>query len=147
LVRIPGFGMWAIFRKRRSNIHIPAYVASLGLVGILQPRTISMMEYELIKLFTGLFGKLFDAIEMKLTRKRDAKRFLKKGMLLLAKGCSYEADIQFNLALMLCPDIVNSLSQSEQRRFIEELDTLGRRPNATRLKLLIENKQRQSSIE
>ena len=77
-----------------------------------------MIDFELIRLLFHYVGK----IDVALTRKRDAKRFLKRGRALLAARRTYEADIQFSLALRLCPDIINSLSQSERLQIVTELD-------------------------
>lgn len=112
-----------------------------------KPGTNSMMEYELIKEFWGLIGKWLFNIEVNLTRKRDAKRFLKNGRAFLAKGRFHEADVQFSVALRLCPNIVGSLSQSEQSCLIRELDKLGDKPNATRLRLLINDRQKRSAAQ
>ena len=73
-----------------------------------------MIEFDLIKTLLHYIAKWLFDIDVELTRKRDAKRFLKTGRALLASGRNYEADVQFSLALRLCPDIINSLSQSEQ---------------------------------
>jgi len=81
-----------------------------------------VIHFELIELLLHYLGKWIFDIDVALTRKRDAKRFLKKGRTLLASGRTYEADIQFSLALRLCPDIINSLSQSERLQIVTELD-------------------------
>ena len=100
-----------------------------------------MIEFDLIKSLLHYVGKWLFDLDVELTRKRDAKRFLKNGRALLASGCNYEADIQFSLALRLCPDIINSLSQSEQLQIIAELDKYGARSSAAFLRSRIRGKR------
>jgi|WetSurMetagenome_2_1015567.scaffolds.fasta_scaffold36280_4 hypothetical protein len=84
-----------------------------------------MIEFELIKSLVSHVGKwlfewLFD-VEVELTRKRDAKRFLEKGRELLSKGCVHEANIQFSLAVRISPEIKASFTQSEQDHYRAQL--------------------------
>lgn len=81
-----------------------------------------MISFDLITSLLPLLGKLIFHIDVELTRKRDAKRFLKKGRALLATGHTHEADIQISLALRLCPEVINSLSQSERLQIVTELE-------------------------
>jgi hypothetical protein len=81
-----------------------------------------MISVDLITSLFHLLGKWIFHIDVALTRKRDAKRFLKKGRALLASGRTHEADIQISLALRLCPDVINSLSQSERIQIITEIE-------------------------
>jgi hypothetical protein len=100
-----------------------------------------VIEFDLIRsLFHYIAKCLFD-IDVELTRKRDAQRFLKKGRALLASGRHYEAAIQFSLALRLCPDIISSLSQSEQLQINAELERYRGESDAAHLRSRIGGKR------
>ena len=73
-------------------------------------------------------------------RKRQAKRFLKRGQELLSKGSVDEADIRFDLALRLCPDIVNHLSRRQCRRLEDEIAKHCRGRNATQLRFQLDKR-------
>jgi hypothetical protein len=101
-----------------------------------------VIEFDLIRSLLHYIAKWLFDIDVELTRKRDAKRFLKKGRALLASGRNYEAAIQFSLTLRLCPDIINSLSQSEQLQINAELKRYRGESNATHLPSRIGGKRK-----
>jgi hypothetical protein len=80
-----------------------------------------MLELELLKLVSHVWKWLFD-IEVDLTRKRDARRFLKNARELEAKGCVDKANTLFRLALRICPETYKFLSEAERKRLMPEFD-------------------------
>lgn len=105
--------------------------ALLGLV------TFAGLGLVLLRLRRRLSSKLLD-----MERKRLARRELEKGLSLLRRGCIDEADARFGTALRLWAEIVESLSEHEQRRLMAELASYGGGWNATELWLQLEEQGR-----
>jgi hypothetical protein len=66
-------------------------------------------------------------------KKRQARRFLEAGRVLLGKGAIDEADLRFGIALRLWPDVVHHLSKKRCRMLADEV--IGYGSNATQLRL------------
>ena len=90
-----------------------------------------MLELELIRSLLSNLGKWLFDIDVDLTRKRDAMRFLRNARELQAKGRVDEADIRFRLALRICPNIIESFSLPERKHFRPEFDANGDARNPT----------------
>ncbi len=59
---------------------------------------------------------------LKRDRRRQAKRLLEQGMVLLRQGCVDEADVRFGAALKVNPRLVESLSREQQKSLASELE-------------------------